>query len=85
MLPKGKIQAMPGVNCWHMALRVDKISAVTFRVSNMKASVRFYRDVLGMEIIFGGKTLLSLRFVLRTAACLSLIWSKVIRFQAGDG
>jgi catechol 2,3-dioxygenase-like lactoylglutathione lyase family enzyme len=55
MLPKGKIQAMPGVNCWHMALRVNKISAVTFRVSNMKASVRFYRDVLGMEIIFGGE------------------------------
>ena len=34
---------------------IEKISAVTFRVSNMKASVRFYKDVLGMEIIYGGE------------------------------
>ncbi len=33
-----------------MAIMVEKISAVTFRVSNMKASVQFYRDVLGMEV-----------------------------------
>jgi len=46
---------MPGVHCWRMALRVEKISAVTFRVLNMKASVLFYRDVLGMEIIYGGE------------------------------
>jgi catechol 2,3-dioxygenase-like lactoylglutathione lyase family enzyme len=38
-----------------MALRVEKISAVTFRVLNMKASVRFYRDVLGMEVVYGGE------------------------------
>ena len=36
-------------------MRIEKISAVTFRVSNMKASVRFYVDVLGMEILFGGE------------------------------
>ena len=36
-------------------MRIEKISAVTFRVLNMKASVRFYGDVLGMEIIFGGE------------------------------
>jgi catechol 2,3-dioxygenase-like lactoylglutathione lyase family enzyme len=35
---------------------VGKISAVTFRVSNMKASVQFYRDVLGMELLYGGET-----------------------------
>jgi hypothetical protein len=29
--------------------------AVTFRVLNMKASVRFYINVLGMEIIYGGE------------------------------
>jgi catechol 2,3-dioxygenase-like lactoylglutathione lyase family enzyme len=46
---------MPGVNCWRMALRVEKISAVTFWVSDMRASVQFYRDVLGMEIIYGGE------------------------------
>jgi catechol 2,3-dioxygenase-like lactoylglutathione lyase family enzyme len=36
-------------------MMVEKISAVTFRVLNMKASVRFYGDVLGMEIVFGGE------------------------------
>jgi catechol 2,3-dioxygenase-like lactoylglutathione lyase family enzyme len=34
---------------------IEKISAVTFRVLNMKASVRFYGGVLGMEIVFGGE------------------------------
>ena len=38
-----------------MAAMVQKISAVTFRVANMTESVRFYRDVLGMEIIYGGE------------------------------
>ena len=38
-----------------MAMWVEKISAVTLRVANMKASVRFYKDVLGMEIIYGGE------------------------------
>ena len=38
-----------------MALRVEKISAVTLRVLNMKASVRFYRDVLGLEVLYGGE------------------------------
>ncbi|MBV8099476.1 MAG: VOC family protein [Verrucomicrobia bacterium] len=34
---------------------VEKISAVTLRVANMQASVRFYRDVLGLEIFYGGE------------------------------
>ena len=38
-----------------MTMRVKKISAVTFRVANMAESVRFYKDVLGMEIIYGGE------------------------------
>jgi catechol 2,3-dioxygenase-like lactoylglutathione lyase family enzyme len=38
-----------------MAVTVEKISAVTFRVRNMRASVQFYRDVLGMEILYGGE------------------------------
>jgi catechol 2,3-dioxygenase-like lactoylglutathione lyase family enzyme len=38
-----------------MALMVEKISAVTFRVSNMKVSVQFYRDVLGMKLLYGGE------------------------------
>ena len=36
-------------------MNVEKISAVTFRVLNMKASVQFYRDVLGMELAYGGE------------------------------
>jgi len=46
---------MLGVDSWGMTMTVEKISAVTFRVSNMKASVRFYKDVLSMEIIYGGE------------------------------
>ena len=34
---------------------VEKISAVTLRVANMRASVRLYRDVLGLEITYGGE------------------------------
>ena len=43
------------VNLWRMAVRIEKISAVTFRVRNMKASVQFYRGVLGMELVSGGE------------------------------
>jgi catechol 2,3-dioxygenase-like lactoylglutathione lyase family enzyme len=38
-----------------MAPTMEKISAVTFRVVNMTQSVRFYRDALGMELIYGGE------------------------------
>src|SRR5207245_8381070 len=38
-----------------MTVRVEKISAVTFRGRDMGASVRFYRDVLGMELLYGGE------------------------------
>src|SRR5258708_11263325 len=34
---------------------VEKISAITLRVANMRASVRFYKDVLGLEIIYGSE------------------------------
>ena len=36
-------------------MMVEKISAVTFRAANMRASVQFYRDVLGMELLYGGE------------------------------
>ena len=36
-------------------LKIEKISAVTIKVASMTNSVRFYRDVLGMEIIYGGE------------------------------
>lgn len=33
---------------------IEKISAITLKVAHMDASVRFYRDVLGMELLYGG-------------------------------
>ena len=36
-------------------MKVEKISAITLRVENMRASVRFYRDMLGLEITYGGE------------------------------
>ena len=47
---------MAEVNSWRMAPTVEKISAVTLRVANMTESVRFYRDVLGMELLYGGES-----------------------------
>lgn len=38
-----------------MAPTIERISAVTFRVANITESVRFYRDVLGMELLYGGE------------------------------
>ena len=36
-------------------MMVEKISAVTLEVASMRTSVRFYKDVLGMEIVYGGE------------------------------
>jgi catechol 2,3-dioxygenase-like lactoylglutathione lyase family enzyme len=36
-------------------MRIERISAVTLTVASMRNSVRFYRDDLGMEIIYGGE------------------------------
>ncbi len=33
-------------------MRIEKISAVTLKVASMRTSVRFYKDALGMEIVF---------------------------------
>jgi catechol 2,3-dioxygenase-like lactoylglutathione lyase family enzyme len=40
---------------WEAQMKVERISAVTLKVASMRNSVRFYRDVLGMEIIYGGE------------------------------
>jgi catechol 2,3-dioxygenase-like lactoylglutathione lyase family enzyme len=34
-----------------MAPTIENISAITLRVLNMKASVQFYGNVLGMELL----------------------------------
>jgi catechol 2,3-dioxygenase-like lactoylglutathione lyase family enzyme len=49
------VQAEPRLTSWRMAPTIEKISAVTFRVGNMTASIRFYRDVPGMELFCGGE------------------------------
>jgi catechol 2,3-dioxygenase-like lactoylglutathione lyase family enzyme len=38
-----------------MAPIIETVSAITLRVSNMTASVQFYRNVLGMELVYGGE------------------------------
>ena len=38
-----------------MTPTIERISAITLRVLNMKASVQFYRNELGMELIYGGE------------------------------
>jgi catechol 2,3-dioxygenase-like lactoylglutathione lyase family enzyme len=43
------------VHCWRMPPTIEKISAITLRVMNMKASVLFYQNVLGMELLYGGE------------------------------
>jgi catechol 2,3-dioxygenase-like lactoylglutathione lyase family enzyme len=41
--------------CREVKVNVERISAMTLEVANMAASVRFYRDVLGLETIYGGE------------------------------
>ncbi len=36
-------------------MKVERISAVTLKVSDMRASVRFYIDVLGLKTLYGGE------------------------------
>jgi len=38
-----------------MAPTIEKVSAITLRVSNMQVSVQFYRTVLGMDLLYGGE------------------------------
>jgi len=37
-----------------MKARIEKVSAITLNVADMEASVRFYREVLGLELLDGG-------------------------------
>jgi len=75
-----------------MTPTIEKISAVTFRVVNMTDSVRFYRDVLGMELLYGGERagFSSLRAKDAQSAILNLElgdpatgWGRII-FHVGD-
>ena len=63
-----------------MPSAIEKISAVTFRVVNMTESVRFYRDVLGMELLYGGEDtgFSSLRARNAQSAILNLEWGEAV-------
>ncbi len=36
-------------------MNVEKISAITLTVRDMGASVRFYKDILGLQMLYGGE------------------------------
>jgi len=36
-------------------VNVEKISAITLTVRDMGASVRFYKDILGLQMLYGGE------------------------------
>src|SRR5258708_34595489 len=87
-LPESKFH----VHCWRMAPTIEKISAITFRVLNMKASVQFYRNGLGMELLYGGERACfsSLRAkdsesaILNLEQCMALIRRKGYDNNEGD-
>src|SRR5215469_1412527 len=37
-----------------MSIKIEKISAITLKVASMEVAVGFYRDILGMKIVYGG-------------------------------
>ncbi len=37
-----------------MGIKIETISAITLKVVCMETAVEFYRDVLGMKILYGG-------------------------------
>jgi catechol 2,3-dioxygenase-like lactoylglutathione lyase family enzyme len=39
-----------------MKAKIEKVSAITLKVRHMEKSVRFYQDVLGLEVVYGGPT-----------------------------
>ena len=59
---------------------VEKISAVALKVASMPTSVRFYRDLLGLEMIYGGEDVYfsSLRTKHGKDPILSLEWGNPV-------
>src|SRR5919197_3697923 len=49
LLPLPRLARLPD-----MGIKIEKISAITLKVARMDVAVRFYRDVLGMEVLYGG-------------------------------
>src|SRR5687768_11877734 len=36
-------------------MNIERISAVTLKVNNMETCVKFYRDILGLKLLYGGE------------------------------
>ena len=36
-------------------MHIEKISAITLKVSDMQESLRFYKDILGLRMLYGGE------------------------------
>ena len=49
----GKVNSTYTAGVWRQ--RLKRFLRSLFRVLNMKASVQFYRNVLGMELLYGGE------------------------------
>jgi catechol 2,3-dioxygenase-like lactoylglutathione lyase family enzyme len=58
---------------------IERVSAITLRVSNMKVSLQFYQDVLGMKMLYGGEG--SSFSSLRT----NDLESAILNLEQGDG
>jgi len=67
------------VNSWRIEPTIEKISVVTPRVANMMNSVRFYRDVLGMELLYVERARVSLHGAQKTHNLRSSIWKQATR------
>lgn len=48
-------------------MNVEKISAITIKVHDMRASVRFYKNILGLKILYGGENAYFSSFCLKNA------------------
>ena len=44
----------PDTRLLNMGIKVERISAITLKVARMRVAVGFYRDILGMEVLYGG-------------------------------
>jgi catechol 2,3-dioxygenase-like lactoylglutathione lyase family enzyme len=56
-----RIQQSRGGKLSGMNAIIERISAVTLKVADMKKSVQFYQDLLGLEVVYHGASFTSLR------------------------
>ena len=47
-------KAEGAINFAAMKATIERVSAITLKVAHMEESVRFYQDVLGLEVLYGG-------------------------------